>query len=59
MSEWMNKEPAVLSWTTPPAAQGQTVEYSYGYDEDGDKWERKHDRSYPDGHASKTVYRPA
>jgi len=43
--EWTTAAPSVSQWETPAKNQGQMVEYSYGYDEGGCRWERRHDRA--------------
>lgn len=45
MSTSNTTAPTVDTWTVPPRCQGQIVEVAYGTDEDGEPWQRVHDRS--------------
>ncbi len=46
--ETRTREPEITaSWITPPECAGQTVELSYGQDDEGQCWERIIDHSGP------------
>lgn len=34
-----------VTWHTPGRNQGQTIDVAYGVDDDGNRWERTHDRA--------------